>query len=146
MDVSAQIIDTMETSTRSGGTSSDVIAVVGKLLSRRQPRRFSDDFVAFDHQLTAVRVSDDPFASKECDRVVGAVVDGDEIDKSVRLVRRQTFPSVVIHEFIEMGDEAGKGKGSGHGEQPTHRRRHCNRFGPELARSERSSALRNPMR
>lgn len=103
MHVPAQVIDAMKTPARTRGAGGDMVAVVGKLFARGQSRSFADDFIALDHELTAVGVSDHPFASEQRDGVIGAVVNRDEIHERMRLVRRQAFSPVVIHEFVEVG-------------------------------------------
>lgn len=58
------LIDSVKTSVRHGIAPGNMIAVVGKLFAGREPRCFTDNLVSFDHQLTAVRMSDDPFTSE----------------------------------------------------------------------------------
>ncbi len=128
MDVSAQIVDPVKAPARTGGAGGYMVAVIGKLFAGGQPRGLAHDLVAFDHELAAVGVGDDPFATEQGDGVLGAVMNRDEVNEGVRLVRRQALPPVMIHEFVEMGGEAGKRERSGHGQQPTHGSGHCNRI------------------
>ena len=56
------LIDSMKTPMCDRIAPGDVIAVVGKLFTWREPRRLSYDFVTFDHQLTSISMRHDPFA------------------------------------------------------------------------------------
>ena len=112
MDFPAEIVDAMETAVSARVVAGHVIAVIGKLLARREARGFADDLVALDHEAAAVGMEDHPFAPEERDGVVRRVVDRDEIDERVGLVRRQARAAVVIAEFVEAGGEARQGMGT----------------------------------
>ena len=103
MNFAAQFIHAMKTALRPGGTAGHMITVVRESLAGREARRFADDAVAFNHELLAVRVKDDPFAAQEGDRAIGAVGDRDKIDECMGFVRRQTRSSMVITELVEGG-------------------------------------------
>lgn len=90
----------------------DMIAVVGELFTRSEPRRISDDLIAFNHQLAAVGVSDHPFATEQCHRPIRRVRDRDEVNKGVRLVLRQRGAAVMIREFVELGGQPGNFTGT----------------------------------
>ncbi len=98
----------MKGSARLGVAAGHMVAVVGKLLAGREAGRFTDDFVAFDDELAAVGVKDDPLPAEQGHHAVGFVADGDEIDKSVRLVRRQAGAAVMVDQFVEAGGKAGQ--------------------------------------
>jgi hypothetical protein len=115
MHMAAEIIDTVKTALGASRPGGHMVAVVGKLLSRGEARGFAHYLVTFDHELAAVFMGDDPFATEQRDGVFGAVVNRDEINKRVRLVRRQALAPVMIHELVEAGGEAGKCERSGHG-------------------------------
>ena len=100
----AQVIDAVETPTRTRGAGGDMIAVVGKLFAGSQTRSFAHDFVALDHELTAVGVHDDPFPTEKSDRAIRTIFDRDEVNEGVWFIRRQRRPAVVIGEFIKTGD------------------------------------------
>lgn len=117
VDLATLVIHTVKTPVRDGVTSRDVITVVGKLFAGREARRFSDDFVTFDHELVAVGVDHDPFSAQQGDRAIGAIFNGDEIDKRVRLVGRERWSAVMIGKFVESGDKAGERAGTA-GHQP----------------------------
>ena len=110
-----EIIDAVKTALRAGRFGGDVVAVVGKLFARGQAWGFTDNFVALNDQLAAVGVGDDPFATQQGNGVLGAVMNGNKINKGVRLVGRQALASVVVNELVEAGGQAGKCKGGGHG-------------------------------
>jgi len=82
--------------------SRHVVAIVGKMFSWRDSRCLANDFFSFNHQLTAVRVLDYPFASEEGHNPVGTILNGDKINERVRFIRRQTFTPVMIDEFVEL--------------------------------------------
>ena len=108
MDFASEMVDAVKTAVGPGVTAGDVVAVIGKLFSWREPRCLSHDFVALDHEPGAVRVLHDPFSSQESDAVFGAVVNGDVIDEGVRLVRWQAGTAMMVGEFVESGGETGK--------------------------------------
>ena len=64
MDMASQIIDAVETPARTRRAGGDMRAVVGKLLARSEPRGLADDFIAFNHELAAVGVGDDPLSAQ----------------------------------------------------------------------------------
>jgi len=107
------LVDPVKTTVRGTVATGDVVAVVGKFLARREPRRFTDDFVALDHETTAVGVDHDPFATEQCHDPIGRVLNGDVINKCVRLVGRKGRPTVVIGELVETGGKPGNFAGTG---------------------------------
>src|SRR6188768_3187415 len=88
--------ESMKGAVRPRIAGADMVAVVRKFFSGRQGGGFAHDFVALDHQLRAIRVLDDPLAAEECHGLVGLVADRQEIDESVRLVRRQLETATFI--------------------------------------------------
>ena len=108
MDFLAVVIHAVETAAHLGIAIRDMVAIVGKLFAGREARRFADDFVAFDDQAAAVAVDHDPFSAEEPDGAVGFVLDRDEINEGVRLVRRQAGAAVVVNQLVELGGEAGQ--------------------------------------
>ena len=107
VDFPAGFINAMETAAHDGIVAGHMVAVVGELFAGGEPRRFTDDLVAFDYQMRAIAMRDDPLASEQGDDPVGTVVDGDEIDEGMRLVRRQAAAAMMIAEFVEPGGQAG---------------------------------------
>ena len=96
VNLSAGFIHAVEAAAHLRIFTGHMVAVVGKLFTRGETRGFADDLVAFHHEMTAVGVGDDPLATEQCHRVVGAVVDCDEIDEGVRFVRGQAAAAVVV--------------------------------------------------
>lgn len=111
----AELVDAVETAQGRGVGPGDMVTVVGKLLARLEPRRFSDDPVALDDQLRTVGVLHNPFTAEQRDGAVGTVADRDEVDEGVRLVRGQARPAVVVTQLVEAGGESGQFAGAGHG-------------------------------
>lgn len=101
MHLIAEFVDAVKTAVSRRIGARHMIAVVGELFARRQLRRFAHDPIAFDHQARAVGVLDDPFPTQQGDGAIGAVPDGDEINKGMRLVRRETGAAMMIAEFVE---------------------------------------------
>ena len=114
MDAAPVVRDPVKTSVDHRIAARDVVAVVGKLLARRQSGSLTHNFVALDHQASAIAVHHDPFAPEQGDRVVRRVVDCDEVDKSVGLVRRQRDAPVVVTQFVEGSRQAGQFAGARH--------------------------------
>lgn len=112
MNLCALFIDSVEAPLRHRIASGHVIAVVGKLFARREPRCFADNLVAFDDELGAIGVSDDPFATEQSHCPIRAIVDRDEVHKRVRLVGRKRWPAMMVGEFVETGDEPGNCAGT----------------------------------
>lgn len=98
----SEFIDPVKTAKRPCVHPRDVVAVIGKLLARAETRRFTDDFVALNYELTSVPVLQHPFASQQRDHAIRPIADGDEIDERMRFVLRQTFAAVMVHELVEM--------------------------------------------
>lgn len=109
-----ELVHAVEAALRRSIEARDVVAVVGKLLPRLEPRLLADDAVALDDESRAVAVLHHPFAAEEGHGAVGAVLDRDEIDERMRLVRRQTRPAVVVTQLVEAGGETGQFAGAGH--------------------------------
>lgn len=101
MDEIPVFVDAVKTSVCTRIAPRHMVAVVGKLLAGREARRFPDDPVAFDHQTRAVRVQYDPFAAQQCDAAIGGILNRDEIDEGVRLVRRQARAAVVVAQLVK---------------------------------------------
>ena len=70
MDFQPVLIDAMKAPLGDGIASRHMVTVVGELLTRRDPWRLTDDFVAFDDQARAIVMDDDPLASEQRDRVI----------------------------------------------------------------------------
>ena len=126
----AEFVDAVEATVRHRIEAGHMIAVIGEMLAGCQTRGFPHDFVALDDELGAVAVFDHPFAAQQRDRPVGTIADRDEIDERVRLVRRQTCPTVVVAELVEPRAEAGKFLGGS---------RHRSKEVAECARRKRAS-------
>ena len=107
MNPPSQIIDSVKAAMAARVAASDVVTVVGKLFAGSESRRFTHDLVAFDYELVAILIIDDPLAAKQGDRVFGVVLQRHEIDEGMRFVRRQGLASVVVDQFVETGGEAG---------------------------------------
>lgn len=103
MDLFTVLIDSMKTAVRDRVAAGHMIAVIRELFAGREPRGFPDDLVAFDHELAAIRVRDDPLASEQGHGSIGSVLDGDEINEGVRFVGRERRPAVMIGELVEAG-------------------------------------------
>ena len=107
MDFFSVFVDAVKATLSSRVGAGDVIAVIGKLLARGEPRSFADDLVTFDHELAAIGMHDYPFAPEEGDHAVRAVLNRDEVNESVRFVRRKRRAAVVVGEFVEAGGQTG---------------------------------------
>src|SRR3954469_7407495 len=70
-DPPSVIVKAMEATVGPGVAGADVVTVVGKLFARRQPRGFTHNFVAFDHEMLPVAMLDDPLAAQQRHRAVG---------------------------------------------------------------------------
>jgi len=103
VDLLPLFIDAVETAVRDRVATGDMVAVVGELFSRCETWSFADNFVALDHQLTAIRMHHHPFPAEKCHRPVRSIFDGDKVNKRVRFVGRERRPAVVIGEFVEAG-------------------------------------------
>lgn len=123
MNSGSGFIHPVKTTASLGVAVGDMVAVIGKLLSGGEARGFSDNAVAFDDDPVAIGMGDYPFATQQRDRAVGAVTDGHEINKRVRLVRGQALTAMVIHHFVEAGGQAGELNGSSHDEKRCHSKR-----------------------
>ena len=108
VDLLTLFIDAVKTSVRDGFTTRDVVAVIGKLFARSESRSFANDLISFDHELAAVGMRHDPFASEERYGLIRSVLDGNEIDERVRLVGRKRRPTMMVHEFIKSGGKTRK--------------------------------------
>jgi hypothetical protein len=84
----------------------DVVAIVGKMLAGGQAGSIANDFIAFDHQLLAVRLKDHPFASEQRDGTVRLIFDGDEVDERVRRSLGQAFAAMMVDKPVQMSREA----------------------------------------
>ena len=107
MDFLPVFINAVKTTMRDRITARHMITVIGKLFAGGEAWGFAHDLVAFDHELAAVGVSDDPLPAEKRNRLIRSVLDRDEIDKRVRLVGRKRWPAVVIGEFIKAGGKTG---------------------------------------
>jgi hypothetical protein len=101
VDAITVFIDAMKASMCRGVGASHMIAVVRELFTRREPWRFANDFVTFDDEPRAVGMEDDPLPSQQRHTAVRRIVNRDEIDERVRLVRRKAGPAVVIAQLVE---------------------------------------------
>ena len=101
MHAIAVFVHPMETSVRRGVAAGYMVTVVGKLLARAQARSLSDDLVSFNDQARAVGVNDDPFPAEQRHCPIRRVLDGDKVDKSVRLVLRKTGPAVMVTQLVQ---------------------------------------------
>ena len=86
MDAIAVFVDAVKTSMGGRVAAGHVVTVVRELLARCESRRFTNDFISFDHELAAVGVSHHPFASEEGHRSIRTILDRDEINKRVGLI------------------------------------------------------------
>ena len=103
MDLFTVFIDSMKTAVSDRVAASDMVAVIRELFAGREPRRFADDLVAFDHELAAIGVRDHPLASEQGHGSIGSVFDRDEIDERMWFVGGERRPAVVIGELVEAG-------------------------------------------
>ena len=113
----AGLVEAVKAAVRPGVARADVVAVVGKVLTRRQGGGFANDFVAFDDEPRAIGVFDDPFAAQQGHGEVGFVADGQKIDESVRFVRWQLQAVVPVDEVVEADGKAGQFERGGHGRE-----------------------------
>lgn len=108
MDFVTKLIDSMKATVSRRIQSRYVIAIVGELFSRREVRRFADNLVALDDDVTSVAVKYDPFPAKQGDGAIRPIFDRDKVNESMRLVGWQAGASVVIAQFVESCREAGE--------------------------------------
>ena len=111
------LVHAVKTAMRRSVSAGDMVAVIRKLLARRQPRCFADNFVTFNHQPCAVGVQDDPLSPEQRHATVGGIMNGDEINERVRLVGRQAGTAVMITQLVERSREAGQFVRAGHAEK-----------------------------
>ena len=108
MNAISLVVDAVKAPVRRRIESGNMIAIVRELLSRGEMRRLADNLVAFDHEPRAVAVHHHPFAPEEGDRSIRGVVNGDEINKRVRLVGRQASAAVMVAQLVEASRKAGE--------------------------------------
>lgn len=106
MDFSAELVDSVEASVGTGVEPRYMVTVVGERFTGGEARGLSHDFVAFDHQSRAIRMKDNPFATKQRDRAIRGIPNRDEVNEGVGLVCGQTRPTVMVMEFVEAGSKA----------------------------------------
>ena len=114
MDLASKFVDPVKRPARRRIAAGHVITVIGKVLARCEARGFAHDLVALDDELAPIGMFDDPFPSEECDGVLRAVADGDEVDERMRLVGRKRRTTVVVGELVKSGGEAREFAGAGH--------------------------------
>lgn len=68
--------------------SDDVVTVVGKLVTRLESRKFSNNPVAFYYDAFSGGICDDPFTSSDGDGVLRLIEDGQEVHKRERSLWR----------------------------------------------------------
>jgi len=102
----AEFINAMEAAMGAGVAGGNVVAVVGKMLARRQPGRLADNLFTLDDELGAVGILNHPFAAEQGDDSVGLVLDRDEIDERVRLSFRQAVAAMMVDEPVKVSREA----------------------------------------
>lgn len=107
MHAATRFIGTVETALGHDVAPGHVVAVIRKDFARPEHRGFAYDLIALDDLATAVMPGQDPLTPQQGDGVFGGVLNGDKIDKCVRLVGGQAFAAVVINEFIETSGETG---------------------------------------
>ncbi len=95
-----EFVHAVEAAMDGGITSRDVVAVIRKLLARGKARRFADNLVALDHELRAVVVQHHPFSPEQSDDAIRAVMNCDEVDKSMWLVDREAHAAVMVTQFV----------------------------------------------
>ena len=83
------LVDPMKATVSNRITTGHMITVVGELFARRKSWSFANDFVAFDNELASVGVGHHPFSAEQRDRAVRAILDGDEVDERMWLIRRE---------------------------------------------------------
>ena len=84
MDGSPLFVDSEEASVGDGVLTGDVVTIVGKAFAGGQPGRLADDALAFNHEVCAVCVFNDPFAAEQGDDAIGGVGDRDVVNERVR--------------------------------------------------------------
>jgi len=102
MNFLAKFIHSMEATERTGVDSRHMVAIVGKVFSWRDSWRFAHDFFSLDHELAPIGVLDYPVTSEQGNDAIGSILNGDKINECVRLIRRQAFTPVMVHEFVEL--------------------------------------------
>lgn len=107
MDGGAEFIDAMKDALRPRPAAGYVITIVREMLSRGKARGVADDLFAFDDQLFSIGLNNHPFAAKERDGAVRLVLDGDEVDKSMRCSHRKALSAMMVDEPVQMCREAG---------------------------------------
>ncbi|MEN9634606.1 MAG: hypothetical protein RL077_3010 [Verrucomicrobiota bacterium] len=109
------LVDAVEAAIHRGGTAGDVIAIVGKLFAGLKSRRLAHDFIAFEDQLGAVGLADDPLAPVKDHGPRRVVFDGHVIDERMGFVFWERGAAAVVDESVERGGQTGDFRGSGHG-------------------------------
>lgn len=103
MDALPLVVDAVEAPIHGGRTAGDVVAIVGKLFAGLKSRRLTHDFIAFDDQLGAVGLADDPLAPVKDHGPRRVVFDGHVIDERMGFVFWERGAAVVVNESVERG-------------------------------------------
>lgn len=74
-----------------------MVGIVAECLAWREIRELTHNAISFHDHGVSVRIADNPFAAKNTDRFLGAVVDTDVIDKWVRPIRWGRARHVILH-------------------------------------------------
>jgi|TARA_Y100000385_G_scaffold283610_1_gene340039 hypothetical protein len=86
MNLSAEIIDAVETAAGNCISIGYMVTVVSKFFAGRDAWGLTDDLIAFDDHLIAIAVFDYPFASQERDGVFRGIADAHEIHEGVGFI------------------------------------------------------------
>src|SRR5688500_10926073 len=73
MNLVPVLVDAVKAPMRRGIATGHVVAVVGKLLARREAWRLADDLVAFNHQAGPVGVLYDPLPAQQGHGAIGGI-------------------------------------------------------------------------
>src|SRR2546430_2762609 len=96
----ASFIDSQKCAFGRAVTSDHVITVVRELLARSKPRKLSNDTISLHDYLTALAISNDPFAAPDKNGFGRTIMNRNEINKRKRPVCRR-FQCGNINHFVD---------------------------------------------
>lgn len=88
MNFAPRFIDAMKRTRRKRFAAGHVVTVVGEVFTWGEAGIFADNFIALHYLMRAIAMFEDPFASQQGNRVLGTIVNGHKVNKSMRFFHR----------------------------------------------------------